>query len=170
MKTNSNEKAADTKTVYTDRLAYSYVRFSTPEQEMGDSERRQLALAKAYCQQHGLRLADSVADKGVSAYHGKHHANGALGRLLKQMQPGQVLLIEDCDRWSREDPIDALTRLREEVRRGIEVVFMRTQTRVTAENFSDISVLVPNFFGALLGNGESATAPRSRSAPSYRAL
>ena len=138
------------------KTAYSYIRFSTPEQELGDSERRQLALAKAYCVQHGLTLADAVADKGVSGYHGRNHTNGELGKLLKQMKPGETLLIEDSDRWSRQDPIDALTRLREEVRRGIEVVFLRTGTRVTAENFSDIGVLVPNFFGALLGNGESA--------------
>jgi len=57
----------------------------------------------------------AFADRGVSAFHGKHRENGALGRLLKHVQPGEVLLIEDCDRWSREDPLDALTRLREEV-------------------------------------------------------
>lgn len=135
--------------------AYSYVRFSTPDQEMGDSERRQLALAHAYCQQHGLALAETVADRGKSAFHGNHRDRGNLGALLRQMKPRQVLLIEDCDRWSREDPIEALSRLRGEVRRGIEVVFLRTGTRVTAANFSDISILVPNFFGALLGNGES---------------
>jgi DNA invertase Pin-like site-specific DNA recombinase len=106
------------------KTAYSYVRFSTPEQEIGDSERRQLALAESYCAKNGLSLSETVfADRGVSAFHGKHRENGALGRLLKHVQPGEVLLIEDCDRWSREDPLDALTRLREEVRRGIEVVF-----------------------------------------------
>jgi hypothetical protein len=80
------------------KQAFSYVRFSTPAQEMGDSERRQLALAKAHCKQHELTLTDSMADKGISAFQGQHDANGRLGRLLKQMSPGQVLLIEDCDR------------------------------------------------------------------------
>jgi hypothetical protein len=119
------------------KTAYSYVRFSTPEQEMGDSERRQIALAKSYCAKNGLRLSETAfAGRGVSAFHGKHRENGALGRLLKHVQPGEVLLIEDCDRWSREDPLDALTRLREEVRRGIEVVFLRTGVCVTNDNFS----------------------------------
>jgi DNA invertase Pin-like site-specific DNA recombinase len=109
------------------KTAYSYVRFSTPEQEMGGSERRQITLAKSYCAKNSLFLCETAfADRGVSAFHGKHRENGALGRLLKQIQPGEVLLIEDCDRWSREDPLDALTWLREEVRRGIEVVFLRT--------------------------------------------
>ena len=138
------------------KTAYSYVRFSTPEQEMGDSERRQIALAKSYCAKNGLRLSETAfADRGVSAFHGKHRENGALGRLLKHVQPGEVLLIEDCDRWSREDPLDALTRLREEVRRGIEVVFLRTGVRVTNDNFSDPAILYPNFFGAVLGNAEN---------------
>lgn len=120
------------------KTAYSYVRFSTPEQEMGDSERRQLALAQSYCTKSGLCLSETAfADRGVSAFHGKHREHGALGRLLKHIQPGEVLLIEDCDRWSREDPLDALARLREEVRRGIEVVFLRTGVRVSNDNFSD---------------------------------
>jgi DNA invertase Pin-like site-specific DNA recombinase len=138
------------------KTAYSYIRFSTPEQEMGDSERRQLALAQSYCTKSGLCLSETAfADRGVSAFHGKHRENGALGRLLKHVQPGDVLLIEDCDRWSREDPLDALTRLREEVRRGIEVVFLRTGVCVTKDNFSDPAILYPNFFGAVLGNAEN---------------
>ena len=48
-----------------------------------------------------------------------------------------------------------LTRLREEVRRGIEVVFLRTGVRVTKDNFSDPAILYPNFFGAVLGNAEN---------------
>jgi DNA invertase Pin-like site-specific DNA recombinase len=152
---NANDINANDAALAITATAYSYIRFSTPDQEMGDSERRQLALAKAYCQQNGLTLAETIADRGKSAFHGNHRERGNLGGLLKQMKPGQVLLIEDCDRWSREDPIDALSRLREEVRRGIEIVFLRTGTRVTSANFSDIGILAPNFFAALLGNGES---------------
>lgn len=84
------------------KTAYSYVRFSTPEQEMGDSERRQVALATSYCARNALRLSETAfADRGVSAFHGKHRENGALGRLLKHVQPGEVLLIEDCDALGR---------------------------------------------------------------------
>jgi len=41
-------------------LAYSYIRFSTPDQMQGDSERRQLALAQAYCKKKGLELDDRL--------------------------------------------------------------------------------------------------------------
>ncbi len=43
------------------KLAYSYLRFSTPEQAGGDSRRRQLDLARAYAARHGL-----VLDAGLS--------------------------------------------------------------------------------------------------------
>ena len=33
--------------------AYSYLRFSTPEQQQGDSKRRQLDLARHYADAHG---------------------------------------------------------------------------------------------------------------------
>jgi DNA invertase Pin-like site-specific DNA recombinase len=123
---------------------------------MGDSERRQLALAEAYCARNGLKLStESFRDKGISAFHGKHHESGALGRLLAHVKPGDTVLIEDSDRWSREDPLAALNRLRAEVETGVEIVFLRTGQRVTRENFDDVAVIVPNFFGSLLANQES---------------
>lgn len=138
------------------RTAYSYIRFSTAEQSLGDSERRQLEKAKAYAAAHGLKLSErSFADRGVSAFHGKHRRNGELKTLLEIIKPGEVLLLEDTDRWSRESPLDALTVLRDHVRSGIEIVFLRTGTRVTEDNFGDMSVIVPNFFSSLLANQES---------------
>jgi excisionase family DNA binding protein len=35
-------------------IAYSYARFSTSEQERGDSERRQIEAARQYAEQHGF--------------------------------------------------------------------------------------------------------------------
>jgi DNA invertase Pin-like site-specific DNA recombinase len=122
---------------------FAYVRFSAEEQSQGDSERRQVAGARTYCQQHGLTLADTdiIVDRGVSSYHGRNHDKGELGKLLKRMQPGQMLLIEDPDRWSRESPLKALTRLVETVERGIEVVFWNTGTPpITSENVNELGV------------------------------
>ena len=118
--------------------AFSYLRFSTPEQSLGDSERRQLGAAQAYCERNGLRLVEGAADRGLSAFHGRNHSNGALGALLKRMRPGDTLIVEDCDRWSREPVLESLNRLQAEVRKGIEVVFLRTGTRVNASNFNDL--------------------------------
>jgi DNA invertase Pin-like site-specific DNA recombinase len=48
--------------------AYSYVRFSSPEQMKGDSWRRQSERARAYALEHGLDLVEgSYEDLGISA-------------------------------------------------------------------------------------------------------
>ncbi len=66
------------------RRAYQYSRFSTEKQEDGDSLRRQTALAKAYCERHGLTLdASTLADLGVSGYTGDNSTGGSWGPSCK---------------------------------------------------------------------------------------
>lgn len=48
--------------------AYSYVRFSRPEQLRGDSLRRRPQAAEAWADKQGLELDESLTDLGVSAY------------------------------------------------------------------------------------------------------
>lgn len=89
-------------------LAYSYIRFSTPEQLKGDSLRRQLEKSEEYAREHNLTLDTSLKlrDLGLSAYHGHHIEKGALGAFLKavesgRVRPGSYLLVESIDRLSR---------------------------------------------------------------------
>ena len=72
--------------------AYSYVRFSTPEQENGDSLRRQLELSKKFAKTHGLDLDDSLrlTDRGLSAFNGLHRTKGTLGQFLKLVEQGEI--------------------------------------------------------------------------------
>ncbi|MFM0089260.1 recombinase family protein [Paraburkholderia sediminicola] len=88
--------------------AYSYLRFSTPEQAQGDSFRRQTSLAESYAQAHGLELDTELrfADRGVSAFRGKNAATGALRLFLRAVEDGEIdppcyLLVESLDRISR---------------------------------------------------------------------
>jgi DNA invertase Pin-like site-specific DNA recombinase len=88
---------------------FSYIRFSTPEQRLGDSERRQVAAAVAYAKKYGLRLDTSLnmRDYGVSGYKGHHRTRGALGAFLGLVEagkilPGSILLVENIDRLGRE--------------------------------------------------------------------
>lgn len=137
---------------------WSYARWSSDSQTDGDSQRRQLAASEEWCKRRGLTLAGSAEDVGVSAYKGKNLSpESELNQLLKRMSPGDVLLIEDNDRFSRKDPITALSALRKiVVERGIKVTFLKTNVEATAENFNDPGVLFPNFFQSYLGNAESA--------------
>jgi DNA invertase Pin-like site-specific DNA recombinase len=98
-------------------LAYSYVRFSTPEQANGDSLRRQTEAARKWCERNGARLDTSTTlhDLGKSAFRGAHHKDDrhALGTFIKLAESGRVpegsfLIIERLDRLTREDVNDAL--------------------------------------------------------------
>lgn len=112
--------------------AYSYIRFSSPEQAKGDSYRRQRAAALDYCAENGLELADTKEyrffDSGRSAYTGKHVGDeGEFGRFLTlvnegAIKPGSVLLVESLDRLSRDKVNIALGQLLNLLGTGIKVV------------------------------------------------
>jgi DNA invertase Pin-like site-specific DNA recombinase len=90
-------------------IAYSYIRFSTPEQAKGDSLRRQTEMAEAYCRRRGWTLDTSLtlSDLGVSAFRGDNALVGNLRTFLdaiksKKVLPGSVLIVESIDRISRQ--------------------------------------------------------------------
>ncbi|MDT6939824.1 recombinase family protein [Brucella pseudogrignonensis] len=107
--------------------AYSYIRFSTPEQAKGDSLRRQTAAAEAWCSAHGIQLDDTMRDLGVSAFRGTNRTEGALKHFLALVEEGRIsrgsyLIVESLDRISREVATDAAMRLFDLIRAGITVV------------------------------------------------
>lgn len=110
--------------------AYSYLRFSTPEQALGDSERRQVEKAEAWADAKGIPLDKSFADRGKSGFKGTNRKKGALGRFLKEIKAhkiphGSYLLVEDLDRLSREHPLDSLPLINEIISAGITIVVLK---------------------------------------------
>ncbi|MEM8819800.1 MAG: recombinase family protein [Pseudomonadota bacterium] len=94
--------------------AYSYLRFSTPEQMKGDSYRRQTKLAEAWASRNGVELDDGLAfhDLGVSAYRSRNSRSGALRHFLDAVEQGALpsgsyLLVESLDRLSRDQILGA---------------------------------------------------------------
>src|SRR6516162_5245681 len=94
--------------------AYSYVRFSTPEQAKGDSQRRQTEKAAKYAAENGLELDTELRlnDLGVSAYRNRNAKTGALSVFLDAVKeghvaPGSFLIIENIDRLTRADILEA---------------------------------------------------------------
>jgi len=72
-----------------------------------------------WCQRQGLTLSDhSFADKGLSAWRGRSLREGQLAELVKILKPGDRVLIEDNGRFSNQDPITAMSNLREFVSKG----------------------------------------------------
>ncbi|MCO2679440.1 recombinase family protein, partial [Pseudomonas aeruginosa] len=113
--------------------AYSYVRFSTPEQAKGDGRRRQYKAAIEYADKHDLELVKdgnyAFLDAGVSAYRGNNinRVSSSLGRFYEyvkegKIEPGSYLLVESLDRLSREQVTEALVRFLDLLNSGIIVV------------------------------------------------
>ena len=121
--------------------AYSYVRFSTPEQRKGDSLRRQTEFSERYAAEHGLVLDNSLRlqDLGVSAYSGEHLSDkGTLGQFLKlvekgKIEKGSVLLVENLDRLSRQEITKALQQFLDIINKGIKIVTLIDNREYTEE-------------------------------------
>ena len=73
--------------------AISYLRFSTPEQALGNSTERQLKAARDYCARNGLDLDESMDlhDEGKSGYKGDNLKKGAdLFDFLALVKAGKI--------------------------------------------------------------------------------
>lgn len=108
--------------------AYSYIRFSTPEQARGDSLRRQVEQAEKWAAEHKIQIDESLREFGVSAHRGAHVEHGTvLGKFLDHVRSGRVeqgsyLIVESMDRLSREAVMQALPRFIDILNAGIIVV------------------------------------------------
>jgi DNA invertase Pin-like site-specific DNA recombinase len=109
--------------------AYSYTRFSTPEQAKGDSSTRQALAAERWAKEHNVELDTELTfrDEGISAFDGLNVERGALGAFLKAVQSGDVpkgswLLVESLDRISRQKPRKAARLMEDIVEAGVIVV------------------------------------------------
>lgn len=107
--------------------AYSYIRFSSPEQARGDSLRRQTLKAEEWCKSRGITLDDTLRDLGISAFKGANRTAGALRDFLELVEAGQIekgsyLIVESLDRLSRDTVLAATTQLIALIHAGIRVV------------------------------------------------
>lgn len=149
--------------------AYSYLRFSTPEQSQGDSQRRQEALAVAYAKTHGLDLDPmSFKDLGVSAFRGDNARTGALREFRNAVELGAIpagsyLLVESLDRLSRGDVMAAHGIFTSIISAGVTVVTLqrgaeRTYSRESI-NANPVDLIVA-ILEMMRAHEESATKSR----------
>lgn len=148
--------------------AYSYLRFSTPEQMKGNSLHRQTTMAQDYARRHGLELDLDLTfhDMGVSAYRGQNAEAGKLAYFKEAVETGLVpqgslLLVEQLDRVSRLVPRKALRVLEDIVDAGVSVVTLDNERVYTAESLnSDPMDLMVSILTFMRANEESATKSR----------
>lgn len=143
-------------------VAYSYVRFSTAKQELGDSLRRQVAMAEKFCAKQGLDLHPvSYRDLGVSAFKRKNVERGALAAFIDAVKTGKIekgsyLIIEQFDRLSRAEVDVALKLLLDLVHSGIKLVTLVDEKIWDGESVKDIGNLILAIVFMSRANNESA--------------
>ncbi|KAF1070899.1 MAG: hypothetical protein GAK45_00659 [Pseudomonas citronellolis] len=148
--------------------AYSYLRFSSPEQRKGDSFARQTRMALEYATRHGLELDEKLTfhDLGVSAYRGHNATAGRLADFLEAVREGLVprgsyLLVEALDRISRQTPWDAVHALGSIVNEGITLVTLNDGREYTLDNLrADPTGMLISVVLFMRANEESATKSR----------
>ncbi len=151
--------------------AFSYLRFSSPEQSKGDSYRRQTEAAEAYATAHGLTIDKrSYRDLGISAFRGKNVEEGALGEFLEAVRlgiipKGSILLVENLDRISRQTARKAFMTLNGIIEAGVEVVTLSDGRRYSQSTLDEGMVeLLASILLFSRANEESLTKARRISA------
>jgi DNA invertase Pin-like site-specific DNA recombinase len=136
------------------KTAYSYIRFSTPEQAKGNSLERQLENTLKYTKKHDLQLDATLnlRDLGISGYKGDNVKKGALGRFLEAIQmgliqKGSLLIVESLDRLSRAAVIDQLTIFTQIIKAGISIVTLCDEKIYSSESIRQNNM---DLFGSLL--------------------
>jgi DNA invertase Pin-like site-specific DNA recombinase len=144
--------------------AYSYLRFSTDEQEEGDSTRRQIGLREGWLKRHPhvtLDTSQLFEDRGVSGFRGKHRKGKcALASFLDLVERGRVphgsyLIVESLDRLTREEPEVAVPLILRLIEAGIKVVQL-TPWESVYEKGQDMGRFIGMVAEAYRGHGESA--------------
>ncbi|ATX80709.1 Site-specific DNA recombinase [Mariprofundus aestuarium] len=153
------------------KKAYSYIRFSTPDQLKGDSLRRQLEASRAYAEENGLLLDESLRDIGVSAFRGKNSTEGALKKFIElveagRVEKGSILILESLDRLSRQQIFTALSLFSSIIEAGVEIVTLADNQHYTAESVNDIGQLMYSLISMSRSHEESAIKSK-RSAASW---
>jgi len=144
--------------------AYSYTRFSTPEQAKGDSSIRQALAAERWAKEQNVELDTELTfrDEGISAFDGLNVERGALGAFLRAVQSGDVakgswLLVESLDRISRQKPRKAARLMEDIIEAGVTVVDLYDGAREYSTQTLDYDslLLIGMVFRFIRANEES---------------
>jgi DNA invertase Pin-like site-specific DNA recombinase len=107
--------------------AYSYIRWSTPQQTGNDSLTRQIKSTEEFCKMKGWNLDKELkVDAGVSSYGGDNVRKGALGEFINAVDCGLiktpcVLILEQLDRLTRMKLRDARRLFESLLEKGVKI-------------------------------------------------
>lgn len=147
------------------KLAYSFIRFSSKRQELGDSLRRQVTRTEQYAREKGLALDEETRLRalGISGFTGAHIKQGtALGGFLKALEEGKIptgtaLIVESLDRLSRMRVTQAFKLFCSILEAGVEIHTLIDRQVYTQDSLNDNPGQIFASIGALYGaHAESA--------------
>jgi DNA invertase Pin-like site-specific DNA recombinase len=125
-------------------IAYSYLRFSTPRQQWGDSQRRQSVNSAKYAEKMGLTLDAALRfwDRGVSGFHSKNLTEGALGRFLESIKTRKIrtpcaLIVESLDRLSRDTLDEAFYLFLDLIRAGVVIHTLNPEVQYSRQSVKE---------------------------------
>lgn len=124
------------------KRCFSYLRFSTKQQEQGSSEERQLEIAEKVSQQKGWELVPewNAADLGISAYTGSNKETlEAIMQSVKTgiIPQGSVCIIEALDRLTRIPLDDAYQLIRDMLKTGLELFIESADRHLTKADLNN---------------------------------
>ncbi|MBW6528549.1 recombinase family protein [Sphingomonas sp. RHCKR7] len=139
--------------------AYIYIRWSSAEQGKGSSLERQMSDCRAHAQRKGWLVRDELIDDGISAFRGRHAAEGKLGRFVAMVEAGAfpdgvILLTEKLDRLSRESAKKVFVWLLKMTELGVVVATVEGDRRYDRDNL-DMAAIIEVVVKAQLANEES---------------
>ncbi|HCG9752644.1 TPA: recombinase family protein [Vibrio parahaemolyticus] len=141
--------------------AYLYIRFSSKQQEQGDSVRRQEEAARKWCKTHDVELSDmTFEDLGVSAFK-EGGKRPALADLIEAIELGKIardsyVLVENDDRLSRHGWYATQQMIRRMVLDlGVKLVVISSGTVYDSSNIEDIAQNILLMFNADRAHKES---------------
>ena len=121
------------------RKAYLYQRFSSDQQKGNSSLFRQTEAQQAWLAIHpDVTVVKTEVDAGLSGYHGEHLKKGSLGRLVAQIEAGEIeqgslILVEQFSRLSRLNHDETEDFLKIIWKAGITIVTVRDNTEFPPE-------------------------------------
>lgn len=135
------------------KTIFPYIRFSSIEQQKGDSLRRQLSAIRKYAEANGYSLNESLElqDLGLSAYTGSNHraADSGLGRFLAAIEEGAIptdgssyLCVEQLDRLSREKVLDALDLFKRILSKNVNIITLMDGRVYTKKSLNDFMAIM----------------------------
>lgn len=131
------------------KRCFVYHRVSSEQQIDGSGIKRQAELLEQYITSRGIldQMDDQnpviLADPGLSAWKGHNITHGELGQWMEQVASGMwdnsVLIVENLDRFSRQNPFQVLGYINSLVEHGISIHDVNMNMIINHQN----SVMLP---------------------------